>query len=172
LVFGGFLLLGLVSMETTTSSISFLRPFIRRREFLPNVNGGVRRSNFPSYGLSDLASPDQFLMVSDDCLEEVCPRRICPGCYILDNGDSFSRLSSDVDQAVRFVFFGIRVLVLLPMLYDYSNGCTRTCSLGIAAQIKIMGESSLVFAGLWFDIYATFLRLPSEKYKIMSWKKT
>jgi hypothetical protein len=41
------------------------------------------------------------------------------------------------------------------------------CSLGIAAQIKIMGESSLVFIGLWFG----FIRLPSEKYKIMSWKK-
>jgi hypothetical protein len=35
---------------------------------------------------------------------------------------------------------------------------------GIAAQIKIMGEPSLVFIGLWFDIY---LNLPSEKYKIV-----
>jgi hypothetical protein len=30
-----------------------------------------------------------------------------------------------------------------------------------------MGESSLVFTGLWFG----FIRLPSEKYKIMFWKK-
>jgi hypothetical protein len=30
-----------------------------------------------------------------------------------------------------------------------------------------MGEPSLVFTGLWFG----FIRLPSEKYKIMSWKK-
>jgi hypothetical protein len=28
-------------------------------------------------------------------------------------------------------------------------------------------EPSLVFTGLWFG----FIRLPSEKYKIMSWKK-
>jgi hypothetical protein len=32
------------------------------------------------------------------------------------------------------------VLVLLLMLIDYFNGCARTRSLGIAAQIKIMGE--------------------------------
>jgi hypothetical protein len=30
-----------------------------------------------------------------------------------------------------------------------------------------MGESSLVFISLWFG----FIRLPSEKYKIMLWKK-
>jgi hypothetical protein len=54
------------------------------------------------------------------------------------------------------------------MWIDYFNGCTRARSLGIAAQIKIMGESLLVFTGLWFGIY---LGLPSEKYKIVSWKK-
>jgi hypothetical protein len=31
-----------------------------------------------------------------------------------------------------------------------------------------MEEPSLVFIGLWFGIY---LRLPSKKYKIFSWKK-
>jgi hypothetical protein len=35
------------------------------------------------------------------------------------------------------------------------------------AKIKIMGEPSLVFTGLWFD----FIQLPSEKYKFMSSKK-
>jgi hypothetical protein len=54
------------------------------------------------------------------------------------------------------------------MWIDYFNGCARACSLGIAAQIKIMGEPPLVFIGLWFGIY---LGLPSEKYKIVSWKK-
>jgi hypothetical protein len=52
-------------------------------------------------------------------------------------------------------------------LIDYFNGCARARSLGIAAQIKIMGEPSLVFTGLWFSS----IRLSSEKYKIMSWKK-
>jgi hypothetical protein len=59
------------------------------------------------------------------------------------------------------------VLVLLPMLIDYFNGCARARRLDIAAQIKIMGEPLLVFTGLWFG----FIRLPSEKYKIISWKK-
>jgi hypothetical protein len=60
------------------------------------------------------------------------------------------------------------VLVLLPIWIDYFNGYARARSLGIAARIKIMGEPSLVFTGLWFGIY---LGLPSEKYKIMSWRK-
>jgi hypothetical protein len=59
------------------------------------------------------------------------------------------------------------MLVLLPMLVDYFNGCARARSLGIAAQIKIMGEPSLVVTGLLFG----FTRLPLKKYKIMSWKK-
>jgi hypothetical protein len=42
------------------------------------------------------------------------------------------------------------------------------CSLGIVAQIKIVGEVLLIFTGLWFGIY---LGLPSEKYKIILWKK-
>jgi hypothetical protein len=50
------------------------------------------------------------------------------------------------------------------MLIDYFNGCARARSFGIVAQIKIMGEPSLIFTGLWFDS----IRLPSEKYKIMS----
>jgi hypothetical protein len=56
------------------------------------------------------------------------------------------------------------VLIRLPMLIDYFNGCARARSLGIVAQIKIMGEPSLVLPGLWFS----FIRMPSEKYKIMS----
>jgi hypothetical protein len=54
------------------------------------------------------------------------------------------------------------------MWIDYFNGCTRARSLGIAAQIKIMEEPSLILTGLWFGIY---LGLSLEKYKIMSWKK-
>jgi hypothetical protein len=56
------------------------------------------------------------------------------------------------------------VLVLLPILIDYFNGYAYACSLGIAAQ-KIIGETSLLFTGLWFGMY---LGLPSEKYKIVS----
>jgi hypothetical protein len=62
------------------------------------------------------------------------------------------------------LFPDILVLVLLPMVIDYFNGCARARSLGIAAQ-KIMGEPSLVFSVIWFGIY---LQLRPEKYKIMS----
>jgi hypothetical protein len=63
------------------------------------------------------------------------------------------------------------VVVFLSMLDDYSNGCVRAHSLGTTAKIKIMGEPSLVFTGLWFGTHVLFMRLPSEKYKIKSWKK-
>jgi hypothetical protein len=62
------------------------------------------------------------------------------------------------------------MVVLLPMLDDY-NGCARARSLGTAAKIKIMGEPSLVFTGLWFGTHILFMRLPLEKHKIVSWKK-
>jgi hypothetical protein len=52
-------------------------------------------------------------------------------------------------------------------LIDYFNDCAHARSFGIAAQIKIMGEPSLVFTGLCFD----FIQLSSRKYKIMLWKK-
>jgi hypothetical protein len=45
------------------------------------------------------------------------------------------------------------------MLFDYFNDYARAHSLGIAAQIKIMGQPSLVLTGLWFGI---FFELPSE----------
>jgi hypothetical protein len=66
------------------------------------------------------------------------------------------------------LFPGILVLVFLPMVIDYFNGCVRACSLCITTQIKTIGEPSLIFSGLWFCIY---LRLAPEKYKIVSWKK-
>jgi hypothetical protein len=90
-----------------------------------DVSDGVGRSNFFRYGLSDLALPDRSWIIFVGCHEEVFPRNICLGYYVFDNGDPYSRPASDVDQAVRFVFPEILVVVLLPMLDDYSNGCTH-----------------------------------------------
>jgi hypothetical protein len=158
-------------MEMSPFIISDLQLFVRRRDLLPGVNDGAVRLQFFRYGLQDLASPDQFWIVSPGCREDGYPRNICPDCYVFGNGDSYSRLSSDVDKVVRFLFPGILVLVLLPMLYDCFNGCVRARSLGIAALIKKKGEPLLVFTGLWFDICAIIFWLPSEKYKIVSCKK-
>jgi hypothetical protein len=69
--------------------------------------------------------------------KEIYPRNICPGYYVLDNGVSYSRLPSDVYQVVRLFCHVILILVLMPMLINYFNGCARARSLGIAAQ-KIM----------------------------------
>jgi hypothetical protein len=81
-------------------------------------------------------------------------------------------LSSPAMSTRLFDFFlVILVVLLLTMLVDYSNSRMSACSLDIAAQIKIMGEPFLMFTGLWFGIYVISIRLPSEKYKIMSWKK-
>jgi hypothetical protein len=155
-------------MEMASSTIIDHRPFDRRRDLPPGVNDGVGRLNSFRYGPSDLALPDRFWIFSLGCREENYPRSICPSGYILDNGDSYPRLPSNIDQVVRLFCPNILVLVLLPMWIDYFNGCACAHNLGIAAQIKIMGEPPLVFIGLWFGIY---LGLPSEKYKIVLWKK-
>jgi hypothetical protein len=60
------------------------------------------------------------------------------------------------------------MLVLLPILHDYFNDCARARSLGIVAQIKKNGRTTIGISGLWFDIYAIIF-CPSEKYKIVSW---
>jgi hypothetical protein len=38
------------------------------------------------------------------------------------------------------------------MLSDRFNGCALARNLGLASQIKITGEPSLAFIGLWFVI--------------------
>jgi hypothetical protein len=48
-----------MSMEMASSTISDLRPFVRRRVLL-GVNGGVVRLQFYRYGLPDLTSLSQF----------------------------------------------------------------------------------------------------------------
>jgi hypothetical protein len=88
-------------MKMTSSIIIDLRPFDRRRDLPPGVNGGVERLNFFRYGPSDLTSPDRFWIFSLDRREENYPRSICPDGYIIDNGDSYPRLSSGGDQVVR-----------------------------------------------------------------------
>jgi hypothetical protein len=107
-------------MEETTSSISVIWSFVRR-EFLLDISDGVGRSNFFRYGLSDLALPDRSWMIFVGCREEIFSRNIYPGYYVIDNGDSYSRPTSDVDQAVRFIL----VVVVLSILDDYSNGCMQ-----------------------------------------------
>jgi hypothetical protein len=154
-------------MQMTSSIISDLRFFLRRRDLRLSVNSRVGRLKFSRYGSSDLASPDRSWIFSHGHREEYYPRNNFPGCYVLDNGDSYSRVPSDVDQVVRLFCPDMLVLVLLPMLIDYFNGCIRARNLSIAVQIKIMGESLLVFIGLWFD----FIRLPSETYKIRKKKE-
>ena len=91
-------------MEMASSAISDLRPFVRRRDLLPDVNGGLGRSQFSRYGPLDLASPDRFWIFCLCCRGEDYPRSFCPGCYVLDNGDSYSRLSIDDDKASRLLF--------------------------------------------------------------------
>jgi hypothetical protein len=82
------------------------------------------------------------------CQEEDGPRDFCPGCYVFDNGSTYNCLPNNIDKVVRLLVPKILVLVLLPMLVDYFNSCTRACSLRIAGQIKIMGEPSLIFTCL------------------------
>jgi hypothetical protein len=120
-------------MEMASSTIIDLRFFLRRRDLRSGVNGSVGRLKFSRYGSSDLASPDRSWIFSHGRREEYYPHNNFSGCYVLDNGDSYSRLPSDVDQVVRLFCPDMLMLVLLPMLIDFFNGCARARSLGIAA---------------------------------------
>jgi hypothetical protein len=44
-------------------------------------------------------------------------------------------------------------------------------ALALRLKYKNMVAPLLVFAGIWYDIYAIIFWLPSEKYEIVSWKK-
>jgi hypothetical protein len=90
-------------------------------------------SSIGTYGLSDLTSPRQFWSFSNSCREEDYSRNIYPGCYVLDNGDSYTQLSSNIDHTIRTLFRRILMLVLLLVLVDYFNRCVRAYSLGVAA---------------------------------------
>jgi DNA polymerase III epsilon subunit-like protein len=82
------------------SIISDLRPFVLRRDLLPSANGGVGRLKFSRYGPSNLTLSDCVWICSHACHEEDCPHNICLSYYVLDNCDSYSQLSNDVNQAV------------------------------------------------------------------------
>jgi hypothetical protein len=117
-------------MKMASSIISDLRTFVRRdlfflesvpRDFLSGINGDVKRLKFSRYRPSYLASLDQYWIRSNGYYEEVCPCNICPGYYIVDNGDSYFRLSSDIDQAIWLLFPGI-LMLLLTIVTEYFNG--------------------------------------------------
>jgi hypothetical protein len=155
-------------MKIALSTIKDLHNLVWRRDSLSKVNNGGGRLSFIGMLFQILLRQINIWLFSHGRREEYYPRNICLGCYVFDNGDSYSRFTSNVDKSIRLLFSGILVWILLPMMIDYINGCARAYRLDIVAQTKIMRESSLVFSGLWFVIY--FWLLP-EKYKIVLWKK-
>lgn len=98
-----FLFVSSSSMEIASSAISDLPRFVRRRDLLPDVNGGFGRLSLSRYGSADLASLDQSWIVSHGCREEVCPRIIYPGYYVFGNGDSFSRLPTTSTKWIGYL---------------------------------------------------------------------
>jgi hypothetical protein len=122
-----------MSMKMASSIIIDLRPFDGRRYLPPGIDGGVEKLNSFRYGPSDLASPDRLWIFSLGRHEENYPCNT--GCYVLDNGGSYSRIPSDVDQVVRLFCPVILLLVLLSMLIDYFNGCARA----VYGLVSILG---------------------------------
>jgi hypothetical protein len=84
-------------MEMTSSIIIDLWPIFQQRDLSPGVNDGVERLKLSSYGPSDLVLPDRSWIFSHGCHGDVCSRNICSDCYVLDNGDSYSGFSNDID---------------------------------------------------------------------------
>jgi hypothetical protein len=108
----------------------------------------AERLQFSRYGSSDLASPDRFWRFSHGCHEDRYPRKICPNCFIHDNGDLYSRPPCDVDHVIRLLFPDILVLVLLPILIDYINGCTH---------VRSLNDLRLFFR--WWDFFLASIML-------------
>jgi hypothetical protein len=111
-------------MEVTSSTIINLRFFLRWRDLCPGVNDSVGRLKFSRYGSSDLALLDR-------------SRNNFLGCYVLDNGDSYSRLSSDVDQVVQLFCPDMPVLVILPMLLTTSIATRVHVALALRLKLKL-----------------------------------
>jgi hypothetical protein len=102
-----------------------LRFFFRRQDLFLDVNSGVGRLEFSRYEPLDLCSSCRFWIFSHGCCDDICSCNVYPAYYVIDNGDSYSRLPTDVDRAVWLLFPSILVLVLLPMLIDFFNGYVR-----------------------------------------------
>ena len=79
-------------MDMVSVTICDHRHIVQQRDLLPDVNGDVRRLNWSKYDNLDLALPNRFWIFSNGCHEEDCPCNICACCYVLGNGDSYSRL--------------------------------------------------------------------------------
>jgi hypothetical protein len=158
-------------MKMSSSTISDLQAFVQRRDLLLGVNGGVVRLQFYRYGLSDLTSPSRFwsfLMVA--------ARRIILAIFIPAAMSSTMVIRTLGSPAASTRLFG---------LFSLEYWCWYSCrcwlivlmvacvhvALALRLKYKNMGAPLLVFAGIWYDIYAIIFWLPSEKYEIVSWKK-
>jgi hypothetical protein len=82
-----------------SSIIIDLRPFVRRRGLHPDVSGMLKDQL--SLGIASL---DRSWILLHGCREEYCHRNICPGYYVLDNGDC---LGSPVISTRLFGYFSL-----------------------------------------------------------------
>jgi hypothetical protein len=160
-----------MSIKIASSTISDLRSFVQRRNFLPPVNDGVVRLQFYKYGLSDLTSPSQFWS-----FRMVATMRIILAIFIPDATSLAMVIRTLGSPAASTRLFG---LFSLEYWYLYSCRCwliilMAACvhvALALRLKYKNMGAHLLVFVGIRYDIYAIIFWLPSEKFEIVSWKK-
>ena len=154
-------------MEMVLSAICDLSRFARWRDILPDVNGGCGKFSLSRYGSSDLVSLDQYWIVSHGCREEFCPCNIYLDYYVFGNSDSFSQLPTTLTTWVGY----------LSLEYQWWCSCRYfLINLMVACVHKVLtlwlkikkGEPSVVFTYLWFGGFGIVLRLPSEKYNIVS----
>jgi hypothetical protein len=92
----------------------------------------------------------------------VVARRIILAIFIRTTTSSTMVIHTLDYPAMSTRLFDFSSIVLLPMVIKYLNDCACAHRFSIAAQFKIMGETSSI-TGLWFD----FIQLCSSKYKIV-----
>jgi hypothetical protein len=59
------------------------------------------------------------------------------GCYIFENGGSYSHPPNDVDKAVQLLFLEILMVVLLLMLVDYLMVARMHTTLSLQLKLKV-----------------------------------
>jgi hypothetical protein len=129
-----------------SSIVCDLRLSIRRRDILRGVNDGIGRLNFSKY----------LILVHQ--INGVLPRGCCKEDCLRNNLFRLLRpqrviyLGFQRCWSVFLIVFswntGVDTLI---MLFDDSTVCVAHATL--ALQLKMIREPSLVFIGMWLDIY-------------------
>jgi hypothetical protein len=135
-------------MKMLSSTISDLQAFDQRRDLFSNVNDGVVRLQFYRYGLSDFTSPSQFwsfLIVAARRIPAATSSTMV--IRTLGSPAASTRLFG-LFSLEYWCWYSCRCWLIILM-----DACVHV-ALTLRFKYKNMGAPILIFADIWYDIYA------------------